>query len=55
MSFVLPGLRVAHCGNHYIFYTLQTKTQALILAVLHERSDLLTRLKSRLSISGFRG
>lgn len=49
MSSLLPGLRVAACGKHYIFCMPRPKAPALILAILHERMDILARLKSRLS------
>lgn len=42
-----PDLLFAHCEHHYIFY-LQSKNSAnpIILAVLHERMDLMRRLKN---------
>lgn len=49
MSSLLPGLRVAACGKHYIFCMPRPDAPALILAILHERMDILARLKSRLS------
>lgn len=49
MSSLLPGLRVAACGNHFIFFMPQPDAPALILAILHERMDIVARLKSRLS------
>ena len=44
-----PDLLFTHCGHHYIFY-MQSKNSAnpIILAVLHERMDLMQRLKNRL-------
>lgn len=48
MSTLLPGLRVATCAKHYIFCVPQPNGPALILAILHERMDILARLKSRL-------
>ncbi len=39
-------LRVIHCEKHYIFFL--NRRPPLILAVLHERMDYLTRLKNRL-------
>lgn len=47
-SDVLPGLRVAHVGRHHIFCLPRPDAPALILAILHERMDILDRLKSRL-------
>jgi toxin ParE1/3/4 len=48
MSSLLPGLRMARSGTHCIFCMPQDKGPAIILAVLHERMDLMVRLKSRL-------
>jgi len=48
MSSLLPGLRMASCGKHYIFCMPQTGAPSVILAILHERMDLMARLKSRL-------
>jgi toxin ParE1/3/4 len=45
---VLPGLRVKAAGRHYIFCLPQAKGPALILAILHERMDLMARLQVRL-------
>lgn len=43
-----PQARVIHCEHHYVFY-LQLEGKPLrIFAVLHERMDLLARLKDRL-------
>ncbi len=50
MSSVMPGLRVATSGKHYIFCLPQTGGPSIILAILHERMDLLARLKSQLAI-----
>lgn len=43
-------LLFTHCEHHYIFY-LPSKNSAdpIILAVLHERMDLMRRLKNRLA------
>ena len=45
---VLPGLRVKAAGSHYLFCLSRPGRPALILAILHERMDLITRLKRRL-------
>lgn len=42
-----PELRVTGCEHHYIFY-LPRSPRPLIIAVLHERMDLVSRLKNRL-------
>lgn len=49
MDIVLPGLRVAATGSHYIFCMPRQNAPAIILAILHERMDMLARLKKRLS------
>jgi len=43
-----PGLRVRLVGRHYLFCLPRTGEPALILAILHERMDIMTRLKNRL-------
>jgi len=43
----LPDVRVQRCEHHYIFF--QPGDQSLlILAILHESMDLMTRLRERL-------
>jgi len=39
---------VSHCEHHYIFYLQPDKKIPIIIAVLHERMDMLVRLKNRL-------
>ena len=48
MSALLPGLRVAACARHLIFLMPRPDAPALVLAILHERMDILARLSSRL-------
>ena len=36
-----------HCEHHYIFF-LATDDKPIVVAVLHERMDLMTRLQDRL-------
>lgn len=45
---LLPGLRVRRTGRHYIFCLSQPDQPALILAILHERMDIIARLQERL-------
>lgn len=47
-SELLPGLRVKAAGSHFIFGVIRPQQPTLILAVLHQRMDLLARLQSRL-------
>lgn len=46
-----PGLRVRQAGHHVIFCLPQPGQPALILAILHERMDILARLQGRLDQS----
>jgi plasmid stabilization system protein ParE len=46
---VLPGLRVRKAEHHYIFCLPRSEEPALILAILHERTDMLVRLRERLT------
>lgn len=43
-----PALRVARCEHHYIFCLPRENAPALIVAILHERMDLMARLAGRL-------
>lgn len=47
---LLPGLRVRRAGTHVLFYLPRQNRQTLILAILHERMDLIARLKERLGL-----
>jgi plasmid stabilization system protein ParE len=48
MSELLPALRMARCEHHYIFCLPRVDSPALIVAILHDRMDLMTRLAGRL-------
>lgn len=48
MDTIYPSLRMAHCEHHYVFCLPRENTPALIIAVLHERMDLMARLAERL-------
>ena len=43
-----PDLRMVHCEHHFIFCLPRPDGPALIVAILHERMDLLTRIAGRL-------
>ena len=43
-----PQVRVMHCRHHYIFHMCPSGRRPLIIAVLHERMDLVARLERRL-------
>jgi plasmid stabilization system protein ParE len=45
---VHPALRMAHCGHHCVFCLSRANAPALIVAILHERMDLMARLADRL-------
>lgn len=44
-----PGLRMARCEHHYVFCLPRENAPALIVAILHERMDLMVRLAARLN------
>lgn len=48
MGALYPALRVAHCEHYYVFYLPHETSSALIVAILHERMDLIARLADRL-------
>lgn len=43
----LPDVYRFRCQHHFIFYTQQPTERPLIIAVLHERQDLLEQLSMR--------
>ena len=43
-----PGVRVRLAGHHYVFCLPQDNGPALILAILHERMDIIAKLNERL-------
>lgn len=48
MSALYPALRMAHCKQHYVFCLSREDAPALIVAIFHERMDLMARLADRL-------
>ena len=48
MTEVHPGLRMARCERHYAFCLIREAEPALVIAILHERMDLMVRLAGRL-------
>ena len=48
MSEIHPGLRMSRCEHHYAFCLSREDEPALIVAILHERMDLIQRLGDRL-------
>lgn len=45
----LKSVQFTHCEHHYIFYQMQENKPVMILAVFHEKMDLMRRLRKRLS------
>ena len=43
MSALYPALRMAHCEHHYIFCPPRANAPALIVAIFHERMNLMVR------------
>lgn len=48
MSALHPALRMARCEHHYVFCLVRNDGPALVVAILHERMDLMVRLADRL-------
>jgi toxin ParE1/3/4 len=46
---VYPVLRSKKCEHHYIFGVMRTHAPMLVVAILHERMDLMVQLQSRLN------
>lgn len=45
---IYPALRMARCEHHYVFCLPRDDAPALVIAIFHERMDLMTRLADRL-------
>ena len=48
VSALYEGLRIVHCEHHYIFCLPRPDAPALIVAIFHERMELIERVKNRL-------
>lgn len=48
MSALYPGLRMVRCEHHYIFCLPRDDAPALVVAIFHERMNLMVRLAARL-------
>lgn len=48
MSALYPALRMLRCEHHHIFALPRDNAPALIVAIFHERMDLMARLTYRL-------
>jgi plasmid stabilization system protein ParE len=44
-----PALRVKHCQHHYLFGLMREGLPILVIAIFHERMDLMAQLKGRLT------
>lgn len=44
----MPQVYVTRCEHHYIFYLAPGGEQPIVIAVLHERMDMIACLKARL-------
>lgn len=42
-----PGLRMVRCEHHYIFFLPRDNAPALVVAIFHERMDLVASLADR--------
>jgi plasmid stabilization system protein ParE len=49
LSDLHPCLRMTRCQHHYLFALVIQGKPAVILAILHERMDIMNRLKKRLN------
>ncbi|EGB2808540.1 type II toxin-antitoxin system RelE/ParE family toxin [Salmonella enterica] len=49
MSELFPELRMMHCEHHYVFCLPRGGAPALVVAIFHERMDLMARLSERLN------
>ena len=43
-----PELHVSRCEHHYIFHLIRKNQPPLIIAVLHESMDIISRIRGRL-------
>jgi len=50
-SKAIPDVFVNKYRYHYIFYIITTKQKILIIAVIHEKRDIVSRLNERLNLS----
>lgn len=46
----LPDVMVSRYQSHFVFHMIDAEDLILILAVLHQRMDLMTRLQDRLDL-----
>ncbi|PRH86070.1 plasmid stabilization protein ParE [Labrys okinawensis] len=51
LNALYPALRMARCEHHYVFCLPRQDEPVLIVAIFHERMDLMARLADRLNES----
>jgi toxin ParE1/3/4 len=49
MDALYPALRMARCEHHYVFCLPRKNAPALVVAIFHERMDLMQRLATRIN------
>lgn len=49
MSALYPSLRMARCQHHYVFCLPREDAPTVVVAIFHERMDLMARLATRLN------
>lgn len=45
-----PELRFSHCEHHYIFFLMRPAQSTAIIAILHERMNMIQRIRARLDL-----
>lgn len=45
---IYPALRMAHCEHHYVFCLPRENAPTVVVAIFHERMNLMERLAERL-------
>ena len=48
METLYPNMRLKHCNHHYIFGLMRKNAPMLVVAIFHERMNLMVQLKKRL-------
>jgi len=48
MDELIPNLRLKHCQHHTVFGLIRDGKPMLVVAIFHERMDLMVQLKERL-------
>ena len=44
----LPQVHVAKCEHHFIFFVTDNCVKPIIIAIIHESSDIVSRIKNRI-------